>query len=51
MNDRQDKPGTEAASGEDRDAEVRYWEAVARDDRAAFSALVEPLLADLEELK
>lgn len=50
MNDRQDKPGTEAASGEDRDTEARYWEAVGRDDRAAFSALVEPLLADLEEL-
>ncbi len=42
------EPGS--AASEDTATEVRFWEAVARDDKAAFSALVEPFLADLEEL-
>ncbi len=52
MSDKQARSTNGAPAHQDREAdtEARYWEAVARDDRAAFSALVEPLLADLEEL-
>ncbi len=46
MSDKLQKGGT----GDDAATEGRFWEAVARDDRAAFSTLVEPLIADLEEL-
>ncbi len=50
MSDKQACSPAGAASRRDPDTETRYWEAVARDDRAAFSTLVEPLLGDLEEL-
>ncbi len=51
MTDKQARPTIGAAScPQDPDTEARFWEAAARDDKAAFSALVEPLLGDLEEL-